>query len=69
MHLGSRMRSKERQENDKRDDALGSDVVHELVVDEGTARKEEARPRAQLVEEEELLLTTDLAVVPLSRLG
>ena len=44
------------------------DVVHECVVDESSLWVEEATSWTQLVEEEELLLLTNLSVVALLRL-
>jgi hypothetical protein len=45
-----------------------TNVVDKRVVDEGTAGEEEARSRTQLVEEEQLLLSSNLAVVALGGL-
>ena len=44
------------------------DKVHESVVDASTVGQEEARTRGQLVEEEKLLLLSDLAMVALGSL-
>ena len=47
---------------------LLSDKLDQFIVDVGSVREEEARARAQLVEEEEILLLTQHTVVVLLRL-
>jgi hypothetical protein len=42
---------------------LLTDELHKPVVDSRAVRKEEARPRRELAEEEEALFTADLAMV------
>lgn len=47
---------------------LSSDEVHQSVVDVGTMGEEKTAARTQFVEEEEILLTTQLAMISLSSL-